>query len=277
MLWKNRVAASLAAAGAVSLAAFGGVAAATGGGSAESTSTVAVTEENSDPPARLAQAGVQTVQLNEDGARARGPRGGGQIAELLGINPEELRQQLQTGTTLTEIAAANGSSGDALIAFMVGEAQTRLDETVSSGDLTQDEANDRPARITERVTTFVNEGPQDGERPHRRHLGLRVLGAAAEAIGIEPQALAEGIRAGDTVADIAAANGSSGQAVVDALVANVSDKIDEVVAGGRIAPEEGAEKLASVSERINTFIFDTPELPERRGGRPADGNAASDF
>lgn len=294
MLWKNRVVVNLAAAGAVSAAAFGGVAAATGGASPATASPVAASavdavasEESTDAPARLGQGGVQTVQLNEDGERQRGPRGGGEIAEFLGITSEELREQLQAGATPAEVASANGSSGASLIAFMLGEAQTRLDEAVANGDVSQADVDERLTRITERVTTFVNEGPQEGERPHRGHRGPRVLGAAAEVIGIEPQAVVEGIRAGGTVADVAAANGSSGQAVVDALVAAASERIDQAVADGRMTAEEGAEKLAGVGERINTFVFETPELPERgerqgRGGPPSagnapDGNAAGDF
>jgi len=160
---------------------------------------------------------------------------------------------------------------------MLSEAQTHINDAVTNGDLTQAEADERLAQVTERVTTFVNEGPQQGEgRQGRHHRGLRVLGAAAQAIGIEPQVLVEGIQAGSTVADVAAANGSSGQAVVDAILAGVSERIDAAVAAGDMTAEEGAAKLAQASERINTFVFDTPELPQRgeRGQRGPGGPPA---
>lgn len=293
MLWKNRLVVSVAAAGAISAAAFGGIAAATSDGATSDGSSVAAVEQtNAAIPVATAQsapaaaAGFQTVQFQDEEGR-RGPRhGGAQIAEFLGIDPEDLRAQLQAGATPGEIADANGSSAQALIDFIVGEAQSRLDEAVANGDLTQAEADDRLARITERATTFVNEGPQPGEGRHgRHHRGLRVLRAAAETIGIEPQELVQGIQAGSTVTDVAAANGSSGQAVVDAIVAAVSDRIDTAVAEGHMTAEEGATKLAGATERISTFVFDTPELPQRGqpgqrgpGGPPAaETGATSDF
>ena len=132
-------------------------------------------------------AGPQTAQFNEDGEGPRGPcgpRNGPDIAGFLGVAPEELREQFQAGATPAEIAAANGSSGDALIAFLLGGAQTRLDEAVANGGRTQAEADEHLARITERVTTFVNEGPQqgprEGARPGRHQRGgARAIGAAA--------------------------------------------------------------------------------------------------
>ena len=304
MLWKNRLVVSVAAAGAISAAAFGGIAATTNATTNDSASpgasSVAVVERAASDAAPAAptqfspaQTGdLQTVQLNEDGER--GPRrGGGDLAEFLGIEPEALREQLQAGATPGEIAAANGSSAQALIDYLLSEAQTHINDAVTNGDLTQVQADERLAQVTERVTTFVNEGPQQGEgRQGRHHRGHRVLGAAAEAIGIEPQVLVAGIQAGSTVADVAAANGSSGQAVNDALVAGVSEHIDAAVAAGDMTAEEGAAKLAQASERINTFVFDTPELPQRGergergqrgpGGPPAgaqgaQASASSDF
>ena len=286
MLWKNRVMTSLVAAGAIGVAAFGGVALATNGGSDDATATVAVARsEQADaaPAARSAlqfssQEGPQTVQIAEDGQRSCGPRGGGEVAEFLGIEPADLQGQLQAGATPAEVAEAAGSSGEALIAYLVGEAQTRLDESVANGDLTQAEADERLARHTERVARFVNEGAQERERPGRRHGGARrAVGVAAEVIGVEPQTVVEGIRAGQTVAEIAAANGSSGEAVVDALVANAQEHVDQAIADGRITAEEGAEKLAQASDHAQTFVFETPQPGERPGRPPGCPGAAGDF
>ena len=290
MLWKNRVAMSVVAAGAISAAAFGGVSAATNGsdgGDAVAAPAVSAVVETAEAPGAVGPAsfgaGPQTAQFNEDGEGPRGsrgshgPRNGPDISGFLGVAPEELREQFQAGATPAEIAAANGSSGDALIAFLLGEAQTRLDEAVANGGRTQAEADEHLARITERVATFVNEGPQqgprEGARPGRHHRGpARAIGTAAEVIGVEPRALFEGIRAGDTVAEIAVANGSSGQAVVDALVANATEHVNQAVADGRITAEEGAERLAQASEHAQTFVFETPqpgERPQRPAGAPA--------
>jgi hypothetical protein len=67
--------------------------------------------------------------------------------------------------------------------------------------------------------------PMEGRHPHRRG----PIRAAAEAIGIEPQELADALRDGATVAEVAEANGVEPQAVVDALTAQAAERIDEFV------------------------------------------------
>jgi uncharacterized protein YidB (DUF937 family) len=98
-----------------------------------------------------------------------GPRGhhrrmhiGAEVAEFLGMEPEALREALQDGSTLAEIAQANGSSADALIDHLVANAQEKLDEKVAEGEITQAEADEKLAEITEKVTDLVN-----GEAPLR--------------------------------------------------------------------------------------------------------------
>jgi len=98
-----------------------------------------------------------------------GPRGhhrrmhfGAEVAEFLGIEPGALREALEDGSTLAEVAEANGSSADAVIDFLVSQASERLDEAVAEGDLTQAEADEKLAEITEKVTALVN-----GEAPFR--------------------------------------------------------------------------------------------------------------
>jgi hypothetical protein len=100
------------------------------------------------------------------GGRFGGGRGGhiGQgleaAAEELGLSTDEIRTALADGQSLADLAAANGSSADALVAVLVAEATTHLDGHVADGDITQAEADERLADMTERVTAMVN-----GEMP----------------------------------------------------------------------------------------------------------------
>jgi polyhydroxyalkanoate synthesis regulator phasin len=82
------------------------------------------------------------------------------VAEELGLTTDEIRSALEDGQSLADLAAANGSSADALVSVLVAEAQTHLDEHVADGDLTQAEADERLADMTERITAMVN-----GEMP----------------------------------------------------------------------------------------------------------------
>ena len=97
-------------------------------------------------------------------------RGGdavGQVAEFLGLTPEEVAEALESGQTLVQVAEANGSTEEALAAFLLGELEARLAEAVESGKIDQARADEMLANASERITQMINhEGlPQSG--PHR--------------------------------------------------------------------------------------------------------------
>lgn len=81
-------------------------------------------------------------------------------AEAIGISVEDLRTALADGSTLAEVAEANGVDVDTLIRALVAEATERLDEAVENGRLDADEAEEIKADLVERITARVNgEGP----------------------------------------------------------------------------------------------------------------------
>jgi len=77
-------------------------------------------------------------------------------AEVLNLSEDELRTQLEGGASLASIADVQGVARDTLIAELVESGQARLDEAVAEGRLTQAEADERAADLTERVTETVD-------------------------------------------------------------------------------------------------------------------------
>jgi polyhydroxyalkanoate synthesis regulator phasin len=96
-----------------------------------------------------------------------GPFGGpilDEVADAIGIEPDELSDALLDGQTIAEVATANGVEPQAVIDALVAAAEARLDELVADGRLDEQEAATRLARMTERITEAVNEGA-----PWRHH------------------------------------------------------------------------------------------------------------
>lgn len=90
----------------------------------------------------------------------RGPRHiDGAILDLLGVDAETLREALESGATLAEVAEFNGVSTQELIDAMVFQASERLDDAVENGRLTEAEAAEKLAEITERITERVTSTP----------------------------------------------------------------------------------------------------------------------
>ncbi len=78
------------------------------------------------------------------------------LTDLLGIDAATLREELRSGATLAEIAAANGVSTDDLIAALVTAADERLDTAVENGRLTAEEAAEKLAEIETKITDRIN-------------------------------------------------------------------------------------------------------------------------
>ena len=109
-----------------------------------------------------AEAVAETLaeSLPERRPHHRARHGLAEAAEFLGIEVDDLAQQLRDGETLADIA---GDQADELIAFMIDAVEEKLAEAVENGRFTQEEADEKLAEAEERITSFVNEGPP--ERP----------------------------------------------------------------------------------------------------------------
>ena len=91
----------------------------------------------------------------------RGGRGGGRgldtAAETIGIEIDELREGVESGLTIAQIAELNGISAQSVIDAMVEDLAQHLEDEVAGGELTEAEAAERLEDSVERITTRVNE------------------------------------------------------------------------------------------------------------------------
>ena len=88
-------------------------------------------------------------------------------ANAIGISEDELRTALRSGQSIARVAESRNVDVQKVIDAMVGDVRKRVAEKVQSGDLTQAQADERLATLTERVTDMVNRpgGPGHGHRP----------------------------------------------------------------------------------------------------------------
>jgi polyhydroxyalkanoate synthesis regulator phasin len=135
------------------------------------------------------------AEVLADGFRPGGRRGDrrpnfGAIVEFLGMEGDEFRQALQEYDTLADLAAANGSSGSELIAFLVGQVGQRLDQAVADGKLSQAEADEKLAGLTDKITGMVSsEFPEDAGQRRRHRRGHDGPNASGDQSSIEGAAL----------------------------------------------------------------------------------------
>jgi hypothetical protein len=74
------------------------------------------------------------------------------IMDATGLDGRELAQQLQSGSTLSEIITANGGDPAAVEADAIAQVTARLDEAVNNGNLTAEQET----QIIEGVQAFYD-------------------------------------------------------------------------------------------------------------------------
>jgi len=118
-----------------------------------------------------AQADAVVAALKEAGPKgAKGGPGLDVAAQALGMTTDELHTALKGGQTLAQIAESKGVNVQVLIDALVASATNHINEEVASGEMTQAEADEKLAELSQRVTDRVNNprpeaGPRGGHGP----------------------------------------------------------------------------------------------------------------
>ena len=200
-----------------------------------------------------------TAVINGEAPMHRGPGGRHQgmadpaLLSLLNIDKETLQSELKAGKTLAAIAAERGVPEQALKAALIEQHGKRLNEAVTAGKLTAEQAEKMKGGMEERVSKMIN-----GEAPMHRGPGGRHQGMADPALlsllNIDKETLQSELKAGKTLAAIAAERGVSEQALKAALIEQHSKRLDEAVTAGKLTAEQAEKMKAGMEERVGKMI-----------------------
>ncbi len=83
------------------------------------------------------------------------------LTDLLGIDAQDLHQQLHDGATLAEIATAQGVDPQDVVDELVGEVEERVNNAVENGRIDQATADEKLADVEARITDMVDNGRPD--------------------------------------------------------------------------------------------------------------------
>lgn len=133
-------------------------------------------------------------------------------------------------------------------------------------------------------------GPGGGRGGDRRGgegqvLALALFRETMDATGLDRAALQQELAAGKSLAQVAIANGSSGDAVVQTVLDQVKERLDTAVQRGRISQERADTLLQEATTRANAIVNDTTlgaqiadraDQARQRAVMPALVKAASD-
>jgi hypothetical protein len=185
---------------------------------------------------------------------------GGGIAGGLILTPALSGAQEDPGTTdpTTDDTTATTTSPDTTDEDVTTDERPAFDgwidealaPLVEDGTITQEQAD----AVTDALESARPERP-DGPGWHGGGRGwFGDLSVVAEALGIEEDALRDALADGQTLAEIATANGVDVQAVIDAIITEAQAHLDEALADGRIDADQLAELQAELTERITDLV-----------------------
>ena len=183
-----------------------------------------------------------------------------------GYPPFNIEQQGEDAyrVTLAVAGFAAGDLGVTVEEFQAAVMQTQLqlvDEALANGDITEEQAAERRARIEAGEPGFFPGRPH--QRPQHRAYG--VMMEVAEFIGVTPEELKAGLESGQSVAQVAEANGVTAEALAEYLLGEVQTHVAQALEDGKIDQAKADEILANAPARIEEMI-NRQGLPDRRHG-----------
>ena len=113
------------------------------------------------------------------------------------------------------------------------------------------------------IDSTVDSADADADHDHGEHRGPggrggEQMATVAEVIGVDAEALHEAFAAGQSVADVAEANGVALDDVVAAVVEQMETHIAEHVAEGELTQEEADAKLADAADTVAERLSSVP-------------------
>ncbi|MEE2682615.1 MAG: hypothetical protein VYD77_01640 [Actinomycetota bacterium] len=95
-----------------------------------------------------------------------------------------------------------------------------------------------------------NRGQKDSKRDKGRHILREVI----ESIGLDKETLKTGFENGQTLGEVAEANGTDPATVVETLVTLMTEHLNEAVAKGKITGEKALELASGIQEKAERIV-----------------------
>ncbi|MDF2926860.1 MAG: hypothetical protein K0R57_5774 [Paenibacillaceae bacterium] len=169
-----------------------------------------------------------------------------EAAQIIGIDKEQLKKQLNEGKSIAEIASAKGINEAALTEKLMAARTAKLEAAVKEGKLTQERADTIKSKMLSHISYKLKhkglDADDDAKGHHgKKHGGIPHLGPEklSAMLGISKEQLITELKGGKSIADIAKEKGIA----KDELIAKIKDELTPALekAIERKAPAEKAK------------------------------------
>ena len=223
-------------------------------------------QEPTPPTDRVAPGGGPQTGERFGMRGGRGQRGPSieALAEALSMTVQELHEALSGGQTIADVAEAQGIALEDVVDALIDTARAQFEERIV-------QMEEHLLEAFESGQGFGGGMGRGGPRGQGRQ-GGQARGpqpeVLAEALGLTVEELHEALSDGQTVAEVAQAQGIALQDVADALVAAQSEHLQQAVDDGRITQEQADERIAQMEEHILEMLESGEGMGPGSHGRP---------
>jgi hypothetical protein len=193
-------------------------------------------------------------------------------AKYLGLSESALRDQLNDGKSLADVAKAQNKDVNGLKDAILAAAKSDLDKAVSDKKLTQSQADDVYSNLKDRIDDLVNGQLRLHFRGHGGPGGPGFffggnLDAAAKYLGLSESALRDQLQDGKSLADVAKAQNKDVNGLKDAILASQKSALDKAVADKKLTQAQADDIYDNLKDRIDDVVSREPgDFPPLRGG-----------
>ena len=169
-------------------------------------------------------------------------------ADTLNMDEDAFWEALMEGGSIADVADAQNVEMQTLTDAIVAAESASFADLVADGSITQEEADEWAAEIGEEVPEFLNDSSW------ALWEGIDWYAIAQEALGMDEDALWDALDSGQSLTELADAQGVDGQTIATAVAAAEMEWLDGLVASGELTQEEMDEWAAELDAEIDFFM-----------------------
>lgn len=182
-------------------------------------------------------------------------------ANLLQMQPQEVKAELKSGKSLNDLAAAKGWDPAKFSKDLQNAFAKNLDQAVQYGTLTKEKADAIKAKLPELTEKMLTR--KGGEKPDKRagkggkagRLWFKGINDQVQTLlGLDPAALKAELQSGKSLAEIAQSKGIA-QADLEAKIeAAIEANLDQAVKDGKLTADQAAKIKANLPAKVKAMV-----------------------
>jgi len=182
------------------------------------------------------------------------------LAQALQMTLADLQAALKEGKTIAQLAAEKGLDPVSLVTTLTARLNQRLQQAVSDGKMTQDEADQKLKTLQSSLNSWFTTGTLPAELKALNNLRQadKVL---ADALGMSVKDLNTAIKGGKTIAQLAQEKGVSLDSLVTAVTSKRAQALQKAVQDGKLTQDQADKALSTLKTGVTQW-FNTGKRPD---------------